>query len=269
MIDQLLWSAFVALFLGALFFAWPRPPRWSPALFHHAVLANLHGGELEKAGASLEDWKARCEAVIPSGPRPPAAGWTGDPALLGPDHDPSVRIGAACTWLALGEGDAQALAAVSRRLADVRLAWIGPGAVAVPHVEGGEVPSLEAAAASLGARHHRLVLVLSGDATPTLVALRDAPGLRDQLRAVVLVGASIDADFVATQLTQEAFDTELAQSIPWLVYRAPGQPTLAEPPSPPSGRRAIAVHDLGELPPAWRQDPHLPRALATLLAALA
>jgi len=267
--DALLWSAFVAFFVGALYFAWPRPPRWSPALFHHAVLANLHGGELEKAGASLGDWKARCDKVIPRGPRPPAAGWTGDPALLGPDHDPSVRIGAACTWLALGEGDAQALAALSRRLVDVRLAWIGPGAVPVPHVEGGEAASLADAAATLGARHHRLVLVLSGDATPTLAALREAPGLRDRLRAVVLVGAGIDPGFVATQLTQEAFDTELAQSIPWLVYREAGQPGLAEPPLPPSGRRAIAVHDLGELPVAWRDDPHLPRALASLLAALA
>ncbi len=269
MTDELLWSAFVALFLGALFFAWPRPPRWSPALFHHAVLANLHGGELEKANATLDDWKARCEAVIPRGPRPPAAGWTGDPALLGPDHDPSVRIGAACTWLALGEGEEKALATVSRRLADVRLAWIGPGAVTVPHVEGGAVASLEAAAASLGARHHRLVLVLSGDATAALTALREAPGLRDQLRAVVLVEATIDPDFLATRLSQEAFDTELAQSIPWFVYRSAGQPELAEPPIPASGRRAIAVHDLGELPPAWQEDPHLRRALATLLAALA
>ncbi|MBM4392885.1 MAG: hypothetical protein FJ090_17305 [Deltaproteobacteria bacterium] len=151
----------------------------------------------------------------------------------------------------------------------MRLAWIGPGAVPVPHVDGGEMPSLEVAAASLGARHHRLVLVLSGDVTPVLLALREAPGLRDQLRAVVLVGASIDPGFVATQLTQEAFDTELAQSIPWLVYREAGQAELAEPPLPPSGRRAIAVHDLGELPGGWRDDPHLPRALASLLAALA
>ena len=44
MTDAVLWSAFLALFAGACYFAWPRPPRWDPAVFHHLVLANLHGG---------------------------------------------------------------------------------------------------------------------------------------------------------------------------------------------------------------------------------
>jgi len=260
-IDAALWSSFIALFAGALWFAWPRPPRWDPVLFHHAVLANLHGGELETKGADLAAWKARCEMVIPRGPRPPAAGWTGDPALLGADHDPAVRVGAACTWLALGERKPEALAVVARRLADLRLAALGPVHLAIPGLAGGPVNDLAAADA--------LAPLLSGDATPALTMLAAAPGFRDRVRAVILLEASIETDFVAKQLTHEAFDTEIAQSIPWFVFRAGGTPMLGAPPLPPSGRQAFALHDMGELPPGWRDDAHLPQAIAVLLAAIA
>lgn len=268
MTDAALWSAFLALCGGALYFAWPRPPAWDPATFHHLVLANLHGGELEKVGGTLEAWKARCSAALPRGPRPPAAGWTGDPALLGPDYDPAVRVGAACTWLALGEATPAALEAVERRLADVRVAWVGPVVVELPHVVNREVADLAGALALVDARHQRLVLATGGDATPVLRALAAAPGLRDRLRAVLLVGARLDEAFVRDELRHEAFDTEMAQRIPWITLRDEGVPPLVEPPPPASQRAPIEVVDLGVRVAGVPADPHAARALAVLLAAL-
>ena len=116
MSDAVLWSIFVALFSGALFFAWPRSPRWDPVLFHHMVLATLLRGEVEGKDGKLEDWKGLLDAVLPRGPRPPSGGWTEEPTLLGSDYDLAQRLGADATWDGLAEAAPPVDAARTRRL---------------------------------------------------------------------------------------------------------------------------------------------------------
>jgi hypothetical protein len=273
MTDAVLWSAFVALLSGALFFAWPRPPAWDPVLFHHMVLATLLRAEVEGVDGKLADWQARLDAVLPRGPRPPPGGWTVDPALLGPDYDLVQRLGAEATWDALAEGAPAVEAARDRRLGDVVLAWVGEPALAVPGVR-----SRTLASADLGTLltqfpepHQRFVLATRAEGPALLAALRDAPAVRDRVRACLFVGAEFDPAWLAANLTHLAFDTELDRTVPWFVLRTAEAPEalLAEPEIPPTGRRSIAVHDLGVVAVETLSEPAAGRAMALLVAALA
>jgi len=103
-----------------------------------------------------------------------------------------------------------------------------------------------------------------------LRALKEAPGVRDRVRAVLFVGATFDPGWNAEHLSQDAFDTELDRVTPWLLLRTADGPEaeLPDPPVPSTGRRSIAVHDLGRAPAELLADPALGSSLAVLLAAL-
>lgn len=270
--DAALWSIFVALLCGALFFAWPRPPAWDPVLFHHMALATFLRGEVEAANGKLEDWKARLDAVLPRGPRPPSGGWTEEPALLGADYDPVQRLGAEATWDALAEGAPAVDAARARRLTDVTLVWVGEPAVVVPGIHTRTLAEADLASllSPLPEPHQRFVLATREHGAAVLAALREAPSVRDRLRACLFVGASFDPAWLAEKFTQVAFDTELDRTVPWFVLRTAdtAEAKLVEPPIPPTGRRSLAVHDLGLAAPETLTHPAGARALAVLLAAL-
>jgi hypothetical protein len=270
MTDLVLWSCFTALFAGALWFAWPRPPAWDPVVFLPAVLATLHRGELEAAGKQLPDWEARLAAVLPRGPRAPAGGWTIDPAELGPDYDPALLIGRACGWEALAAGDPAASEAVRRRLEGVRLAWHGNAGLTLPHLAGASFETAEELAALLHGPEERLVVATAGDGSALLRLLAASPGLRDRVRALLFVGARFDEAHVAG-LSQASFDTEIDRTQPWFLLRPDDDPDahLPEPATPPTGRRSFRVIDLGALGATTRDGPHLGTALAVLLAAAA
>jgi hypothetical protein len=165
----------------------------------------------------------------------------------------------------------------------------------------------EEAASALAARlrelapepAHRLMPLALGDAGPLLLAaMASDPELRD--RVVLLVfdgcpmggvpgdappGLSVDElrDQLARQLSQEALDTELRRStaycqlgrlrsdaVPAGDGRTPwARQILVEPPVPPSGRRPVAVVDLGVAPAARDLDGQLEaRALSLLMSFL-
>jgi hypothetical protein len=139
-----------------------------------------------------------------------------------------------------------------------------------------------------------------GDAGPlVLEMLRLGPALRDRTAALILdgcplggvpvdppCGLSVDerAAWAATHLSQEAFDTELKRSVPWLLVQrlVPGavpagdgrtpwtHQRVPEPLVPPSGRRPVAVMDLGPIPAGNAAPPPilLARALVLVLVAL-
>lgn len=270
MTDAALWSLFLTLLLAAAYVAWPRPPTWDLATFHHMVLATLHRGALEREGKDLDAWKAALATYLPAGPRAPSGGWTEDPALLGGDYDPVTRLGARQSWDTVA--DQTAAEAVSTRLREVVLLWVGTPALPIPGVrtEVQDEPDFAAIPALLGGPHVRLVLASSGPATSVLEALRAAPMVRDQLRAVLLVGAEFDPAWLETNFTTLAFDSEQDRTVPWLVLRRSDAPEalLAEPPASTSGFRPVAVVDLGRADDAALAHPFLGQSLAITLAAL-
>ena len=268
MIDAALWSVFIALLAGTFYFAWPRPPAWDPVMFHSIVLATLHRGELEAGGKQLSDWQARLATALPSGPRPPAGGWTEDPAMLGDAYNPAVRIGTACSWDALAALAPGAIEAIERRLTDVVLVWIGAPALDLPHVLQRALPLPDAGTidALISRSSQRIVLATRTEGPALVAALQASPGLRDRVRALLLVGTSFDP---SVALTQAAFETEIDRVVPWFVLRTdPGPFTLLEPALPPSGRQSFRVLDLGQIDPAQLSGPHLGRALTVLVAAV-
>lgn len=270
MMDTALWSAFVALMAGALYFAWPRSPAWHPPLFHHMVLTTLIRGEVEAANGTLDELKVRLARLLLAGPKPPSGGWTEDPTLLGKDYDPVVLLGVGATWDAIADRDPAVGAAVHRRLSDVRLVWVGEPAFVVPGITAHTVAtaSAETILRHAEAPSTRLVVATRDHGAALLVALREAPALRDRLRAVWFVGARFDPLWNAAKLTQDAFDTEVDRVTPWFVLRLEdGEGTaLTEPPTPASGRRSFAVHDLGKADPALLAEPSLGEAVAIVLA---
>lgn len=272
MSDAVLWSMFVALFSGALFFAWPRSPRWDPVLFHHMVLATLLRGEVEGKDGKLEDWKGLLDAVLPRGPRPPSGGWTEEPTLLGSDYDLAQRLGADASWDGLAEAAPPVDAARTRRLADLTLVWVGPPALEVPGVATRTLDDLDLVSL-LGAYpepHQRFVLATRDHGAALLAALREAPALRDRLRACLFVGATFDPAWLAEHFTQVGFDTEMDRTVPWFQLRTDDRPEsrLVEPPIPATGRHSVAVLDLGLMAKDTLAHPAEGRALATLFAAL-
>lgn len=272
MTDPVLWSIFVALMSGAVYFAWPRPPAWHPVTFHHVALATLLRGEVEAQKGSMEDWNVRLLGLLPVGPKPPAGGWTEDPAQLGGDYDPVVRLGVGATWDAVADRAPAVGEAVHRRLADVILVWVGEPVFFVPGVRTHVVASADAEGvlALLEAPSSRVILATGGHGPDVLAAVKAAPALRDRLRALWFVGASFNVEWNTSQLSQDAFDTEVDRVTPWFVLRfddAEGS-CLVEPPTPSSGRRSFAVYDLGRADPGLPADPAYGETTAMMMAAI-
>lgn len=267
MIDAALWSVFLALLAGAVYFAWPRPPAWDPVLFHSMVLATLHRGELEGEQKALADWQARLATALPVGPRPPSGGWTEDPAMLGPDYDPAAHIGVACSWDALAAVEPAAIAALERRLSDVVIAWIGVPALELPHIAGHTLAQADAEMIErlLTQPAQRIVLATQTHGAELIGLLAGHPRLRDRVRALLFVGARFDH---LPPLTQVAFDTEVDRVVPWFVLRTEASDyPLAQPEIPPSGRQSFRVLDLGRIAYNELSGKHLGRSLITLIAA--
>ncbi len=255
-VDAALWSIAAALLAFALWLVRRDVSvSWDPAVFFGGALAAAFGkGRLPLAEGPV-----------------PAEGWEGAAEDLDPEYDPAVRIGPEVTWAAVGEGSDVARATIARRLAGVRVVWLEPPAVAIEGVEA-VVAAPEGVAALLARPEDRMVLAASREAVAALKLLHGEAGLRDRLRAVLLVAPTLDRAWLDANFTQKAFDVEVAREVPFLTLRTPPDAAaqhLPEPPVPPSGLATVAVVDLGVLPAELLGDPRVGRALAALLAALA
>jgi hypothetical protein len=167
-----------------------------------------------------------------------------------------------------GEG-IEELAATLDGVAGARaLRWSDGPAEALAEALAGEVADLA----------ERLAVVTFGAAGPSVLAALEAnPALRDMVALVLFVGcplAGVEGDapaglavaereaWLAEHFRQEALDTELKRATPYAmlarldreiwpagVARVPwARQRLDEPPVPPSGRRPVAVVDLGAAP---------------------
>lgn len=232
--DAILWALAAVLFAVAVWLSLPRPPPFEVPRMFGLIVATMLRGEVERANGKLPDWEAAIARYVPRAVQPPPGGWTIDPDDLGEDY--AIDGG----WEAIAEGR---LDAIERRLQDVVF------------VEAGD--DLEAACDTPATR---LVITVRGDADPLLAALKAAPGLRDRVRALVFVGATVNEP-----LAHVDFDTEIARTTPWLVLRVAGSPKIEEPPVPPTDRRAIGVVDLGEV---GEFGDALGRALRVVVAVL-
>lgn len=242
MVDAALWSAVVALLALALWLSRPQPRPWSPATLYALSRRLL-------AGQPVDD------AV----------------------HHPRARVGVACTDAALhrwaaGGSEAGVDAALQRRACTVL--WWGPARFTLPGWDAAELgteatPGMEAQLeALLAVRSRRFVVLVSDAAERFFPFFADVPGLRDRTRAVVLVGADLEAasDWVATAYSHAALDLELHRALPYLTLRTgPGQ-VLRAPAPDPTGRTSVEVVDLGE---DAALDADAGRALQLVLAALA
>jgi hypothetical protein len=257
-LDALLWSVAAMLFSFAAWLHTREDDGWSAAELLVAV------------------WRAVRGAVPPiTGGAVPAEGWDGELETLPRALHPERRLGHGLTWDDLG--GPRAAEAAARRLEGVSIVWFDPPAVAVEGVPCSELPrdaGPEATQAHLDARLRtppdRLVLAASAHAMDLLRLLHGAPGLRDRTRAVLLVDAVLDTDWLRAHFDHLAFDTELLRTLPFLQITAPvaDRALLPEPLPPPNGRRALAVTDLGAIAPEHRADPALQRTLMLVLAAL-
>lgn len=255
LVDAVLWGLAAALFGAAAWLTVREGERWDPAVFFVAVLGALWRGVPPVREGPVE-----------------ADGWDGDLDALDPAVQPGARLAPRITWSDVAEGSAPLQAEVARRLDGVRLVWFGPPTVDVPVPEAVSVADAtalgEAVDRVLARPETRLVLAAGRDARPMLELLKDAPALRDRLRAVLLAGAELDPAWVAETITHDAYDTELAREVPWLQLRLPGQPALPVPPEPPTARRSVLPVDLGVVAPETLDDPRVGRALALVVAAL-
>ncbi|MBN1336851.1 MAG: hypothetical protein JXB39_12915 [Deltaproteobacteria bacterium] len=222
------------------------------------------------------------------------AAWT--PAVI---ESLGVRLGhLRFVWI---PGDADHAAA--GRLAAAMGAALGqPGQVQVlPASFGQDADTLgQALRSALDHPARRVVPLALGDTGPTLLeTLHRDPTLRDRTAAVLLHGCPLGGvpgespeglspeerrRWNDTHLSQEGFDTELRRSVPWMVVPRllpdslpPGDgripwvhQRLDEPAVPPSGRRPVAVLDLGPIPSGDRAPPPdvLVRAFLVVLAAV-
>ncbi|MDP2309794.1 MAG: hypothetical protein Q8P18_27485 [Pseudomonadota bacterium] len=256
-VDAVLWSVAAGLLALALWLSRGGGPGWDPASFFGATLSALFGpGKLPLTGGPV-----------------PKEGFEGTPDELAAVDDPQTRLGPGCGWKEIAAWAEPVPATVSRRLEGVRLVWFEAPPV---HIEGMEpvvLDSVDMAALLplLGRPDLRLVVAAHQRADAVLRLLHDAPGVRDRLRAVLLVAPTLDASWLAQHFTHLAYDVEVAREVPFFTLRAgegaEGQ-RLPDPPTPPTGRRAVAVADLGVLPADLLRDPRVGRALLVLCAAL-
>lgn len=260
-VDAALWALAAVLLAAALLVQAGQARPWDPAAFFAAALAALRVAE----GVA---------AVPLRGGPIPAEGWDGDHDALDPELDPEARLGPGLTWASLGSADT--LQAIERRTSAVRLVWFEPACVQVDGLRAEVVPlasfdaaaAFEALAPLLEGPETRLVLAARAHADALLRALADAPGLRDRLRAVLLVGASLDAAWLQEHFTHVAFDVEVQREVPYVTLRLPGATALPQPALPPTARASIAVVDLGEIDPDALARPSTARALGALVAAI-
>ena len=247
LLDAALWALALALVAGAIRLTLRPPPPWDAAAFFRAALAARRGDALPEGN--------------------------------GPELSPGAGIAHGIEWSDLGSprGDA----ADARRLADSVLVWCEPAPIAIPGLEthaielppfdphdttGWADASVARIAPLLPRPQVRVIVAARGRANDVLRLLHAAPGLRDRLRAVVLVHPELDPDWLAANLTHEAFDVEVLRDVPWVHLRAPGQAPLPALPEPETGRTCVAVVDMGVVEAI--DDPHVAGALADTLAAL-
>ena len=279
--DVALWSVASMLFSAAAWITLRRDPSWDPAVYFAACWRSLRG-----------EVPPLSEGPIPEG------GWDGDLGDLPAGVHPSVRLAHGLDWLALDGPEARA--ARDRRLEGVKLVWIEHPLLGIDGLEtdvvevdpwpllGGaegapsatppredaspdEAAWADAAASRILAAcprpEQRLILAASSHATELLRILRAAPALRDRVRAVLLVHASLDTAWVAANVQHLDYDVEVQREVPWFFLRAPGTTFPADPPEPPSARRSFSLVDLGVVPAGELGDAALTRALTLVLAA--
>jgi hypothetical protein len=247
MTDAVLWALAVALGAAAVWLARPRPLPVDPSRLFAVLLATLHRGEVERAKGTVSDWKARLEKELPRDIRAPDQGWDADPVELGAAW--AGVLGPGVSWDDVADGKADV--ALERKLADVVFA----------EAEG--VADGEALLALCLTPAARLVVRAGPRAAALLRWLHGSPALRDRIRAVVLVHPILDGAWMAQHWRQDALDTELARTVPWLVLRSGAERVPAPAPSV-SGREAVAVHDLGIV--AEPEDPLVGRAVRMVVA---
>jgi len=206
-----------------------------------------------------------------------------DPAELGPAYDPESVLAPGVTWESIAAWDSTTQAAVARRLSDVVVAVVGRDTEAllqaVPQVEVVAIEGVNEAAfaSALTESQKRLVVIAEGTSVRDFISLlKDAPGLRDRLLAVIILGTDLESDvpdsWIQTHFQHKDFDTELNRRTLYMAVTDPGEDwrdasgqRFPEPPVPPSGWAPIEAVDLGPLPIA-KQDPRLlARALWILL----
>lgn len=270
-VDAALWTAAVLLGGAALWLSRPQPLPFDPARLFGFLVATRLRGEVEQAGGEVPAWEARLAAELPSGLHPGTLRWTDDPADLGPAFDPVARLGVDCTWDAVADWSAPVTAAVLRRLGEVPLVWLGAPAVEIAVPTTTTLPARDDAAMErlLDRPDRRIVVAAAGrDAQGLLAWLHDAPGLRDRVRAVLLVAPELDSDWLAAHWGHAAFETELVHEVPFLVLRADAAGARLPDPTPaPNHRASLTPVDLGAV--AVPSASVHGRALAALLAALA
>lgn len=259
LVDAMLWAAAAVLLAAALIVQAGQERPWDPAVFFAAALAAA------RRAAGLDP------VPLTGGPIP-NEGWDGDVDALDDDVAPGARLAPGLTWSGLVGASGQA--AIERRTADVRVVWFEEPRVAVEAVAtdvfvDADEDRLSALLAPLLVRPEtRLVIAAGRRSDFVLRVLAAAPGLRDRVRAVLLVGAEPDAAWLAASFTHAAFDVEVQREVPFLVLRAAGSPVLPDPADPPTGRRSIAVVDLGEIGADALAAPSTARALGALVAAV-
>lgn len=245
--DAALWSAAIALGAFATWLALPRPPTWDPRRLFALAL----------------------------GPTVPLADGA-DPATAGPEDDPRRRLGPGCDADAVARWATPVEAALRRRFAGERLVWFEAPALTVPElpvsVLGSPAAAEPALEGLLADRGTRLVLAARHEAGGLLRLLHGAPGLRDRVRAVLLVDAdlSADQDWIAAHFTHAGFDLEQARVVPFLTLRVQGRTgqVLRPPPAVDRGFPSVSVVDLGAVPAEAVGEPAVARAVAVVLAAV-
>lgn len=202
-----------------------------------------------------------------------------DPSELGAAYDPSRVLAPGLGWERVAVWDADVQTAIARRAQDTVLAVIGrssePFSAAVPHAAAvqSETASEDELLALVPEAHQRLAVIAEGDAVAELLrTLHGSPALRDRVRMVVSIGATMDAEWMAEHFGHLAFDTELNRQTPYAAITDVVDPAATIPDQrfpvpevPPSGWAPIASMDLGVLPVSQNDPKLIARALWVVL----
>ena len=215
-----------------------------------------------------------------------------NPDSLGADFDPASWLGHEASWEQISTWDPVVIAHLKRKLSHLRFviitdeahtkeahavaSSIGQIRPATVHGELEEIqfssPEQRVAVLNFGAPASTLIKRLAGD-----------PQLRDRLSLVGLLNTDCRLDEEATELfTQEALDTEISRSTPWLLLprltpaKLPysdgallwSEQLLQEPPLPASLRHPIVIEDLGPSPAESIEPDALAKSLLLLLSTL-
>jgi hypothetical protein len=205
--DQALWSCAIALSLGALYLSLPRPRGWTP----EALLKGIHGEE----GPDPLEWFGA------------GVGW------------PELR-----RWVS-GEDIEAVEKVLLRRFSGIRALWLEEPSLKLSGLEPVRfTPGVlneereKQLAASLGDK--QILAFADAECLGMLELLKSAPGLRDRLVGVALLGELPQA-WIEDHFTHENFDLERFRLVPYF-SRVP----LKTPPLPANGRGAIEALELPE-----------------------